>query len=421
MWVRKRIDIGWRDLGYGVVRSLAPRLSRRPRWGERAGPGVHNDPVLIQWADGDRACTFLSVRTAFDALLSVLDLPARSEVLLSAVTIKDMVRIVEHHGLVPVPVDLDTRTLAPKPAAVEAALTPNSKVIVVAHLFGSRVEMDSIRSLAEKNGLFVIEDCAQSFTAEALGRTVESDAELFSFGPIKTATALGGAVARLRDANVCARLRAMASRYPRQSRWVYLARLLKYVGIKVLSTPGPLALIARVWRLFGRRHDAWANRIARGFAGRDFFRRIRQQPSEPLLELLERRLRNFDSGRLDRRILAAQRLAEQLGGSVRRPGAEALQHTHWVFPVEVDDPAAVMERLWGCGFDSTQGHSHCVVEAPSARLDLEATEAKRALRSMVFLPPSDEMPPDVAAAMAGIVRAGASSPRKRRCESRRQT
>ena len=62
-------------------------------------------------ADGEDV--FLSVRTALDLLLEAWALPRGSEVLMSAVTIPDMVAIVRHHGLVPVPVDLDMRRLAP--------------------------------------------------------------------------------------------------------------------------------------------------------------------------------------------------------------------------------------------------------------------------------------------------------------------
>ena len=55
----------------------------------------------------DEAIVFLSVRTGWDLLLTALALPAGSEVVTSAVTIPDMVRIIEHHGLTPVPVDVD--------------------------------------------------------------------------------------------------------------------------------------------------------------------------------------------------------------------------------------------------------------------------------------------------------------------------
>ena len=59
-----------------------------------------------------------SIRTALDAFLSVMNFPAGSEVIFTAINIPDMVSVVENHGLKVVPVDLDLDTLAPKPELV---------------------------------------------------------------------------------------------------------------------------------------------------------------------------------------------------------------------------------------------------------------------------------------------------------------
>ena len=48
----------------------------------------------------------VSVRTAFDAILYVLNLPIGSEVVMTAVNIPDMVKMIRAHGLIPVPVDI---------------------------------------------------------------------------------------------------------------------------------------------------------------------------------------------------------------------------------------------------------------------------------------------------------------------------
>ena len=93
-------------------------------------------------------------------LLAALELPAGSEVIASAVTIPDMVRIIEQHGLVPVPVDVDAANLELDVEQVERLITPRTRAILVAHLFGSRVEMGPIIELARRHDLLVIEDCA---------------------------------------------------------------------------------------------------------------------------------------------------------------------------------------------------------------------------------------------------------------------
>jgi dTDP-4-amino-4,6-dideoxygalactose transaminase len=106
MWVRKRLDIGWSDLAFGLTRALLPpdEAAIRGRLERRFSPA------------GDLlAC--LSVRSGFDLLLAALDLPAGSEVLLSAMTIPDMTRIIEAHQLVPAFV---REAMEPDGPAVEA-------------------------------------------------------------------------------------------------------------------------------------------------------------------------------------------------------------------------------------------------------------------------------------------------------------
>src|SRR5918997_7215245 len=85
------------------------------------------------------------------------------EVLVSAVTHPDMVRIIEGHGLRAVPVDLDTTTLEPRIKLLQRALSPRTRTVLVAHLFGSRFDLDPIAAFARRHRLLLVEDCAQTF------------------------------------------------------------------------------------------------------------------------------------------------------------------------------------------------------------------------------------------------------------------
>ena len=100
---RHRLDIRLRDFAYAL---LAGAWARNPgRLSARLGAG---------WSPPGEGLACRSVRSGFHLLLESLALPAGSEVLVSAVTHPDMVRILESHGLVAVPVDLDIATLAPR-------------------------------------------------------------------------------------------------------------------------------------------------------------------------------------------------------------------------------------------------------------------------------------------------------------------
>lgn len=381
MWVRKRIDIGWSDICYGIVRScwLADREAMLRR-------------IESEWSSSDDAFACLSVRSGFDLLLKTAGWPEGSEVLMSALTIPDMVRIVDHHGYAAVPVDLDMSCLSPKLEAIRSAITSRTRAIVVAHLFGTRMPMEPIFELAREHGLMVIEDCAQAFNGLGYTGHPEADVSMFSFGPIKTCTALQGALFRIRDRQLYQRMRMAHEQYLVQRRATYFRRLLKYSLIKFLSTRPMMEAVARGYRVAGRSHDGFSNRMARGFAGPGFFTRIRKQPSGTLLAMLERRLRNYDPHRIEVRASHGRLLDQQLDNRIPRPGAEASFNNYWVFPIVLDDPDSVLPRLWKAGFDATQGESMCVVEAAEDRPELAAKDAKETSEKLVYLPLYPEMP-----------------------------
>ena len=114
------------------------------------------------WSAGD-AFACLSVRTGFDLWLQALQLPPGSEVLVSAITIRDMVRIIEAHDLVPVPVDLNPEDLSVDIDSLQRAITPenprDSGRPFVRHTAADETDSGN----RAKHGLFVAEDCAQAF------------------------------------------------------------------------------------------------------------------------------------------------------------------------------------------------------------------------------------------------------------------
>lgn len=263
---RHRIDASWLDASRALIAGAKP--CRRP------GPLA---------ADGGPALVCLSVRSAFDLVLTALDLPVGDEVLVSAVTHPDMVRIIELHGLRPVPVDIDPWTLAPIGAALRAAMSPRTRVILVAHLFGSRVDLDGVIDLARERKVLVVEDCAQSIDGPADRGDPRADISLFSFGFIKTATALGGALAWVRDPVLATRMRNTQRRWPVQSRPDYGARALKCLVALLLSRPRLYWVVARTIPDPGTffRTVPHGDHVT-------FLRWLRRRPCAPLVTVLAR-------------------------------------------------------------------------------------------------------------------------------------
>ncbi|MEP3560752.1 MAG: DegT/DnrJ/EryC1/StrS family aminotransferase [Marinobacter sp.] len=70
----------------------------------------------------------------------------------------------------PVYVDIDPKTYNMDPTKLEAAITPRTKAIIPVSLYGQCADFDTINAIAEKHGIPVIEDGAQSFGASYKGR-----------------------------------------------------------------------------------------------------------------------------------------------------------------------------------------------------------------------------------------------------------
>ncbi|MDX2004286.1 MAG: DegT/DnrJ/EryC1/StrS family aminotransferase [Meiothermus sp.] len=96
-------------------------------------------------------------------------------------------------GATPVFVDVDPATFNLDPELIEAAITPRTKAIIPVHLYGSPANMGRIMEIAQKHGLKVLEDCAQSFGATYQGQHTGTIGEVgaFSFFPSKNLGAYG--------------------------------------------------------------------------------------------------------------------------------------------------------------------------------------------------------------------------------------
>ncbi len=393
MWSRMRLDICWRDLAFALFRCLFRQNRTRLQADVESG-----------WTSDRHALACLSVRSGLDSLLTVLDFPVGSEIIVSAVTIADVPRIIEQHDLIPVPVDLDQTTGLPTPSVVEGAVTPRTRGVLIAQLFGHWSSLAPMAEIARRHGLLLIEDCAQAFAGRDFEGTPEADVSMFSFGTIKTSTALGGGVLLVRDGGLHERLRVQQETLPLQSIRTHLLRIVKCALLKGLSGRLLYGCFVRGCALAGGDHDLLLAGSVRGFPGDELFERIRRRPCTPLLSLLRHRLTGFDDGRLARRAELGSQLSDLLDVRVECPGLRAERRTFWVFPVVLRiEPERLIAALRGINIDVAQGHSLVVVK-PSDDRDVGGLfNARQLLLWGMFLPSYVEMKSSVLEGMAESV------------------
>jgi dTDP-4-amino-4,6-dideoxygalactose transaminase len=105
----------------------------------------------------------------------------------------------------PVFVDIDPETYCIDTSRIEEKITDRTKAILPVHMFGHPADMKTIMDIADKHGLMVIEDCAQSIGAHIDGRKTGSfgNTGCFSFYPSKNLGAFGdGGLITLNDREV---------------------------------------------------------------------------------------------------------------------------------------------------------------------------------------------------------------------------
>jgi dTDP-4-amino-4,6-dideoxygalactose transaminase len=114
-------------------------------------------------------------------------------------------------GATPVFADVDPTTGAIDPADVARKITPRTRAIIGVHLYGQMCDVRALRALADRHGLFLIEDSAHGFEAELDGLRPGhlGDAAVFSFYATKTLTSGDGGAIATRRPELDARLRRL--------------------------------------------------------------------------------------------------------------------------------------------------------------------------------------------------------------------
>jgi perosamine synthetase len=104
-------------------------------------------------------------------------------------------------GAKPVFAEVDPDTFCVVAGAIEAVMTPRTRLIVAVHTYGNVCEMDEIMSLAGSKGVPVLEDAAESFASRYRGRQSGAIAQIgiFSFQATKTITTGEGGMVITRD------------------------------------------------------------------------------------------------------------------------------------------------------------------------------------------------------------------------------
>ena len=173
------------------------------------GPAIDRFEALFAEKVGAPYAAAVSSGTSGLHLLAVIGgLGEGDEVITSPYSFVASANCFIYEGAKPVFADIDPRTLNLDPAAVEAAITPQTKGIVAVDIFGYPCELAPLRELAEQHGLVLIQDACEALGATYKGRPVGSHGvdAVFAFYPNKQMTTGEGGMVTTHDEETWRRL-----------------------------------------------------------------------------------------------------------------------------------------------------------------------------------------------------------------------
>jgi dTDP-4-amino-4,6-dideoxygalactose transaminase len=176
------------------------------------GPKVHQfERDFAAYIGLPHAAALNSCTAALHLACLTMDLRPGDEVITTAMTFCATVNAIIHAGGTPVLADIDPATLNVDPAAIEAAITPRTRAILVVHFAGRACDMDAVTAIAARRGLRVIEDCAHAIETRYKGRQAGTfgDVGCFSFYATKNIVTGEGGMALSQDEALIRRIRIM--------------------------------------------------------------------------------------------------------------------------------------------------------------------------------------------------------------------
>jgi UDP-4-amino-4,6-dideoxy-N-acetyl-beta-L-altrosamine transaminase len=165
------------------------------------GPAIELFEDAIKQVTGAKYCVAVSNATqGLHIAVAALKIEEGAEGITTPITFVASANCLLTNNLIPVFADIDPKTYNIFPKEIEKKITAKTRVIIPVDFAGQAVDIDSIRQIADKHHLYIVEDAAHAIGSNYIdGKPVgcchKADMTIFSFHPVKTITCgEGGAI-----------------------------------------------------------------------------------------------------------------------------------------------------------------------------------------------------------------------------------
>eukprot|EP00980_Cylindrotheca_fusiformis_P005022 scaffold1062_cov130-Cylindrotheca_fusiformis.AAC.28 len=413
---RGRLDISFLDLLFAMVNCFHWQGAER-----RSFQLTASIRDLWKRATGCEVAVGFSVRSLFDMYLCTKKYPENAEIVVyPPISVPGMMHVAKYHNLKLVPVDIGESDWW-NWKDMEAAIHKKTVAIMIVHPFGmvtaSEQQVAQLRHFANIHGIELWEDCAECFTG--LGKNCYlgsplADVRFFSFGMIKTSTALGGGIAVFQRKEVAKQIERLQRSLCKRQNTVnfFLRSCLALVLNMIAAFPLLYGFLVSVVSVFGLNYDQIVTAAIRGFQMSNIKNdeafdeqirgriraQLRQLPSSALLSLLLRRFQEAHamSSSNSLKISRCQNFESILRDQVPEiliPNPPNVLNTYWAFPIFCKDRAVVSRHLQRRGFDVVGWVSQlrCIASAEHSATGMHpCPRTQQLMRSVLYLPISSQ-------------------------------
>jgi dTDP-4-amino-4,6-dideoxygalactose transaminase len=226
------------------------------------GPAIERFEQLIAERVGAPYAAAVSSGTAgLHMLCHIAGVEEGDEVITSPVSFVATANCFIFEGGRPVFADVDPQTLNLDPDAVEAAITERTKGIVAVDMFGYPCELEELRAIAKRHGLWLIDDSCEALGAEYKGSPIGSHgiSGAFGFYPNKQITTGEGGIVTTHSEEEWELLKSLRNQgRSYDSRWFHHVRLGFNYRITDLQAAMGIAQLEKLDRLLSMRSDVAA-------------------------------------------------------------------------------------------------------------------------------------------------------------------